>query len=303
MFFTRPIMIFLLICLGLLVTLGPLLASSPFSFLMPSRGGAHSVINFVVIDFQPMEFFKIAVILHVSLLYSKTAHKLDKRSIWESFILPGIGLVLILLEPDLGGTIIVFSTIAIMFFLKGDFKGREVLYSVFSLVGIALFAIIALLFDLIHAYQIERITSWITPFNDPDNGGVTGSGYMNSIQKAAMFATESDTIFSVILEEWGFFGLVFTTSILFAIGCVCVYIGWKSKKRYRQIFCYAFSSLILIQSFVNMGGVTGVIPFTGVTLPFISNGINSFFSLSLGLFLVCVMGRNDELKNLEIKEM
>ena len=120
---------------------------------------------------------------------------------------------------------------------------------------------------------------------------------MNSIQKSGyLYGKYTDFIFVIIVEEWGVIGGVVVIGMLLAIAVLCYRIGSTASDRFGQIYCYGFALLIIVQSGVNIGGVTGVIPMTGVTLPFISSGMNSYIFLTMGLFFVIIIDLDSQRK-------
>ena len=115
-------------------------------------------------------------------------------------------------------------------------------------------------------------------------------------------SASSDYVFMVINEEWGIIGAIFTILILLAIATLCIVIGNKATSRFGMLYSYGFAFLVLFQSFVNVAGISNVIPMTGVTLPFISSGINSLFFMSLGLFVVILIDRESARERKKRKE-
>jgi cell division protein FtsW len=160
--------------------------------------------------------------------------------------------------------------------------------------------------DVLYEHQSARFTAWPDPFSDAldtgwgtvnsliaiSNGNITGAGYLNSIQKTILDTSAStDYIFVIICEEWGLLGALIVIGSLTFISFLSMVIGNNAKDRFGMLYCYGYGLLILLQMFVNVGGVVNVIPMTGVTLPFISSGLNSFLFMSIGLFIVVLIDR------------
>ncbi len=258
------------------------------------RSGARMVIPLGFVDFQPLELFKIALLLYFATKFSTVKPTDTIGDNLKKLILPIIGLLLIMKQPDFGGAMICAIIIFFLLIVNG-----QNLKQLFSLSGIV--ALIGLAgFSFLHEYQKARIFMWLNPFNDAQNtgyqlinsyvaisnGGLLGSGYMSGIQKAGYLSQPgSDFIFATICEEFGIIGALITITSLFCIAIVAIRIGNKAHERFGMLYCYGFAILIFTQTFINIGGVTGVIPMTGVTLPFISVGVNSYLFLSLGVFL------------------
>ncbi len=284
--------------LALYISLGSLLA---VMLVGEYRSGAKMVIGLGLFDFQPLEMFKITILLYFAYQFSTvkpTETLIDsiKKLLWVA-----AGIILIMMQPDFGGAMICLIVMFFMMIINGQhlkYIGR------ITLGGIAagIFAFQFLLQD----YQKNRILMWLNPFNDAQgsgfqlinsyvaisNGGILGSGYMGGIQKAGYLTQPgSDFIFATICEELGLLGAIFTICILFAIALMAINIGNSAHERYGMLYCYGFAILLLTQTFINIGGVSGVIPMTGVTLPYISSGINSYLFLTLGVFLTVPVSR------------
>ncbi|MGL5021446.1 MAG: FtsW/RodA/SpoVE family cell cycle protein, partial [Mycoplasmatales bacterium] len=215
----------------------------------------------------------------------------------------GSGCILLFLQPDLGGMLIVAALIYLMACLYGEFMATIIKITLGIISSIVAFIILGGSTKLLE-HQSGRFTAWIDPFSVAkdegwgavqaliaiSNGDINGTGYLGSIQKT-IFKTgaATDYIFVIICEEWGLIGAVFVIGSLSLLAYVCMLVGNRAKNRFGMLYAYGFGLLILLQLFVNIGGVTNLIPMTGVTLPFISNGINSFVLLSIGLFIVIII--------------
>ncbi len=284
-------------------------------------GGANSSINLIFFNFQPIELAKIVLIMYIAKVFS-TNTNLSNGEYIVKIILPVLIMIgLVFKEPDLGGAVLLSAILVIMIFANG--KNFKIIITTFIIcvIGVILvFAVLPFLLDS-SQYQVARLVAWKNPF-DPSvvgtsgqnliqgytsisNGGLLGAGYLNSAQTTGfLFASSSDFIFTIIAEEFGLLGALGVIVALFAFAYQIFMVGVKSSKKFEYLYCTGFAFLILIQSFINIGGVTGVIPMTGVTLPFISKGINSFMFLSLGFIFVLMIKANikDEKKEKLIKE-
>lgn len=264
------------------------------------RGGARMVIPLGIIDFQPLEMFKITMILYFASEFSELKPSDTVKDILIKLIPIIVGGLLIVVQPDLGGAMICVIVTFFLLVINGQ-RIKELLISSGIFAGLGVVGI-----SFLQDYQKARIFMWLNPFNDPQvsgyqlinsyvaisNGGLLGSGYMSSIQKAGYLSQPgSDFIFAIICEELGLLGAFFTIIILFTIALMAISIGNSAHERFGMLYCYGFALLLLTQTFVNVGGVTGVIPMTGVTLPFISTGINSYLFMTLGVFLTVPISR------------
>ncbi len=284
-------------------------------------GGANSSINLIFFNFQPIELAKIVLIMYIAKVFSTNTNLSNGEYIIKIIIPALIMIGLVFKEPDLGGAVLLSGILVIMIFANG--KNFKIIITTFIIcvIGVVLvFAVLPFLLDS-SQYQVARLVAWKNPF-DPSvvgtsgqnliqgytsisNGGILGAGYLNSAQTTGfLFASSSDFIFTIIAEEFGLLGALGVIVALFAFAYQIFMVGVKSSKKFEYLYCTGFAFLILIQSFINIGGVTGVIPMTGVTLPFISKGINSFMFLSLGFIFVLMIKANirDEKKRKLIKE-
>lgn len=294
------------------------------------RGGAKSVIPLIIVDLQPLELIKIVIILFLAKVFSdrklnflgvfKLHNTNHFKDLWKLAGFMTLPLILIFLEPDLGGTIIVFLVIYVMFILNGAHSVKILKISgVILLIGIIGIIILYTLPVESLDYRLTRIVSWLHPFASPDqetwgihnsligisNGGLFGVHYLNGVQKTFLAnGAATDYIFVTICEEWGIIGALFTVGLILAICYYCIKIGNYAHRRFGMLYCYGYAFLLLIQLIVNIGGVTNVIPMTGVTLPFISNGINSYLFLTLGLFYCfTIQRRSSAYYKLQAKKM
>ncbi|MHA6258617.1 putative lipid II flippase FtsW [Sporosarcina sp. CAU 1771] len=250
-----------------------------------SRNGSQSWIALGPLSLQPAEFMKVALIGKLAALIH--AAKNNKRTVRISHIglilLPG---ALIMIQPDLGSTVIMIIAAFIVLFLAG-YPLRFFFFIGFA--GLAGFVgLIAMA-----TYRLDRIKSYIDPWNDPLGtgfqgiqsifaiapGGLFGHGYGNSRQKYLYLPEpQNDFIFSIIAEELGFIGATFVV-ILFAVFFLATCgIAIRTKGRFQFLMVAGMGSMIIFQTFLNIGVVSGLLPVTGVTLPFISYGGSSLMT-------------------------
>lgn len=266
------------------------------------RNNAKMVFDLFIVDFQPLELYKITIIMFLATRLEKIDHDVNLLELLSKVILPLFGSCLIILQPDLGGAIICAAVVYFMLI----YNGQKVLQLIQLAAAGFIFAAISS-FALLQAYQLDRITTWLNPFASSSgyqlqqsfiaisNGGLFGRGFMASAQKSFLPVPDSDFIFAIICEELGLIGAIFTVSLIFALALYIIYIGTKAHERFGMLYCFGIATLIVIQTIVNIGGVSGLIPMTGVTLPFISSGINSFIFLSIGVFAVIPISRESDI--------
>lgn len=250
-----------------------------------SRNGSQSWIALGPFSLQPAEFMKVALIGQLAALIhtAKGSKRVFRLSHIGLILLPA---ALIMMQPDLGSTVIMIISAFVVLFLAG-YPLRFFFFLGFAGIG-AFVTLIAMA-----TYRLERIKSYIDPWNDPLGtgfqgiqsifaiapGGLFGHGYGNSRQKYLYLPEpQNDFIFSIIAEESGFIGatvvvLLFAMFLLATCG-----IAIRAKGRFSFLMIAGMGSMIVFQTFLNMGVVTGLLPVTGVTLPFISYGGSSLLT-------------------------
>jgi cell division protein FtsW len=248
------------------------------------RNGSQSWIALGPFSLQPAEFVKVALIGKLACSMDKTSKK--KVFYWQHFGLILLPAALIMLQPDLGSAVIMIISAFVILFIAGyPLK----FFTFLGVGGVAAF--IALIAAA--PYRLDRIKSYIDPWNDPLGtgfqgiqslfaiapGGLFGHGYGNSRQKYLYLPEpQNDFIFSIIAEETGFIGATFVL-LLFVVLLVAAFgIAIRTKGRHELLMVAGMGSMIIFQTFLNMGVVSGLLPVTGVTLPFISYGGSSLMT-------------------------
>lgn len=257
------------------------------------RNGSRSWIGIGGLTFQPAEFAKITSIVYLSFLLGKqkTTERIVQFRHFGVLLLP---VILIMLQPDFGSVFILIVAIFILLFIAGypwKFYAGLILLGTGGIVGLILSA----------PYRLKRIQAFLNPWEDPlgsgfqavqslmaiGPAGLFGHGFGQSRQKFLYLPEpQNDFIFAIILEEIGLIGgLVIVSLFVFFI-----YIGIAMAIRATSR-TYFFASITLIlmigfQAFLNMGVVIGLLPVTGVTLPFISYGGTSLVMAWLTIGLV-----------------
>ena len=259
------------------------------------KNGSQSWFGIGGFSFQPAELFKITSILYVS-KYLGDNYLINKKFIKLilTLVMPLIGFLLILIQPDFGSGIVMISAIIIMSLMsKVKFK---------NFVYIGILGVVAIIFMIIsEPYRIERIIAYIDPFSDPlgsgfqiiqslyalSPGGILGRGINSSIQKHFYLPEpQTDFIFAIIAEEYGLVGSII---IILLFGLLFYYgfsLAIKQTEYRKVILCVGIISLIGVQVVINLGVVVGLLPVTGITLPFISYGGSSLLILDIGVGLL-----------------
>lgn len=276
-------------------------------------------------QFQPAELTKILLILFFSQFIMKYKDKLNTAKMIGSMIgLMVIPLFLIFKEPDLSTSIMIVVTFCIMLFIGGlDYRTVFIVLGTVIPVGIVFFSIIMQEGQsILQGYQITRIQAWLNPDKYADSaayqqtnsitaissGMLSGKGLNNNViasVKNGNFISEpqTDFIYAVIGEEMGFIGAAAVIVLLFLIAHECMRIARLSPNLSGAIIADGMAALIAIQGFMNIAVTTGLLPNTGIPLPFVSYGLTSLVSLYLGIGVVLNVGLQcDKRKKSSIEE-
>lgn len=246
--------------------------------------GATRWINLRFITFQPSEIAKFAFIVLSASLLSKSAEKVKSfKGILPVLLIGGIFCALIILEPNMSITICMALLVVVMLFVGGA-KIKHFL--ILSVPAICLVVVLI----LIEPYRLKRLVAFVDPFASKQNegfqlvqsllgislGGMFGSGIFNSRQKFLFLPfAESDFIFSIIAEETGFVGAFVLIIIFVLLFLAIMKVARNAPDKFGFLLAVGIGSLIIIQVLLNIAVVTGLVPPTGLPLPFISAGSTS----------------------------
>ncbi|WP_038364135.1 putative lipid II flippase FtsW [Borrelia persica] len=255
------------------------------TFLSPSVSGAQRWIFFKGISIQPSEIFKVSFTIYLASYLSKFKLKSDNHvSYWiKPMLIFGIFWLLIILQNDYS-TAIYF---AILFFIVLFVAGMPLGY-IFAI--LFTFIPISMLFLLFEPYRVVRIFAFLNPYDDPlgkgyqiiaslnalKSGGLLGKGLgMGEIKLGRLPEANSDFIFSVLGEELGFFGICFAIILFFLFFCFGYFIAIYAKTKFKFFIAFISSLTIFLQSIMNILIAIGLLPPTGINLPFFSAGGSS----------------------------
>lgn len=247
--------------------------------------GAHRWLRVGPVGLQPSEIMKLIIIIYIA-GYSVRRLK-DLQSNWFGFFKPAVLVVLVvslvLIQPDLGTSAVIFATVLGMLFVAGV-KIRQFLV----VIGLGLMGILALIYFV--PWRWERIISFMDPWTDPFGGGYQLTLSLMAIGRGEWFGVglgkglmklgylpdaHTDFIFSIIVEEMGLFTAIIIIATLFFISFRSFYIGRKALERnlyFGFLISYGVGILIGLHTFINVGVATGLLPTKGLTLPFLSYG-------------------------------
>ena len=278
------------------------LASILFSLLVfvpglgIEHGGAKRWIDLGMFTLQPVEFLKLGFVIYFAAWLSGVYKKIHKL---QYGLIPFILLILLvggllLLQPDMGTLLVVTLTGGIMLIAAGA-RWRDI----FSLVGMAAASVTLLVLTV--SYVRARFATFIDPATDVygagyqikqsliaiGSGGVFGRGLGQSVQKFNFLPEPvSDSIFAVAAEELGLIGGIILVSLFVALALRGLKIAARVKDFFGSILVVGIVSLIVIQSFVNMGSILAVLPLTGMPLIFVSQGGSAFLGALAGVGIV-----------------
>ena len=267
------------------------------------RNGSRSWFGVGGFGIQPSEAAKIGLVIFVAKYLSNNYSIMNniKKGVLPILVVIITFFLLIMLEPDFGtGMVITMSLIAMIFISK-------VKVSFFLKIGlVGLLGIVGLI--IVAPYRMARIVSFLNPWSDPlgsgfqiiqslyaiGPGGLFGMGLGNSIQKHFYLPEpQTDFIFSIISEELGFLGVLIVSSIFLFIFYRCIKISLNTKDLFGKYLSFGLSFMIIFQTILNLSVVIGLVPVTGVTLPFISYGGSSLLvsMASVGIILNISRGK------------
>ncbi|ATF41081.1 FtsW/RodA/SpoVE family cell cycle protein [Weissella paramesenteroides] len=246
---------------------------------------------------QPVEYFKISMILYIAHRFSRK--KPDKNG-WfpkikmQDLFIPFLGMMLVFLMPDFGGIVILLLIFLIVLMMAGV-RMRSLL----ALMAGVLAIYIAIPFSLplleklpFFHYQIARFEAYVNPWVAGDsghqlinsyyaisNGGLFGRGLGNSIQKTGYLPEpNTDFIMAIVGEELGAITICIVLIVFAVIICRLVIMGIHAHRMQQRLVLYGIATYVVVQILINLGGVVGILPITGVTFPMVSYGGSSLLS-------------------------
>jgi rod shape determining protein RodA len=258
-------------------------------------GGSARWVSVGPFTFQFSELAKILTIVVLANYLSARQGRLNSlASILGACVLVGPAWILVMLQPDLGTSLVFAAVLAGMLFLSG-----ASLRWLGILGGIAAAAVPFAWTHVLHDYQRERLASFLSPTPDIQgagyqlyqsliavgSGGWAGKGLTNGTQNQLNYlpVQATDFVFAILAEELGFIGAMVVVLLFVGLLWRVLVTGWRSKDPFGTVFASGVAAWILFQLFVNVGMVIGMMPITGIPLPFISHGGASLISIAIGL--------------------
>lgn len=320
-------------------------------FFTKTVNGAHGWIVIGPLSFQPAEYLKIIIVWFLAFTFARRQELIetyDYQALTKRKWLPRkwgdlkdwrvYSLVMILLvaaQPDLGNAAIIVLTALIMYSVSGvGYRWFSAILAIVTALSAAFLGLIAVVGVKtmekvpVFGYVAKRFSAFFNPFDDltdsghqlahsyyaMSNGGWFGCGLGNSIEKAGYLPeATTDFVFSIVIEELGLIGAGLILALLFFLILRIMHVGIKAKNPFNSMIALGIGGMMLMQTFVNIGGISGLIPSTGVTFPFLSQGGNSLLVLSVAIGFVLNIDANEkreeiireaeeELKNKEITQ-
>ena len=267
--------------------------------------GATRWINIAGISLQPSEFVKYTLILALA----KYFHSINNDSSFiKTLIIPLIitivPVLLVITQPDLGTALIILLGGISLFWISG------LNYKYFIAGVFLILCSLPVLWQYLKDYQKDRVLTFFNPERDPlgngyhimqskialGSGGIFGKGYMEGTQSHLNFLPEmqTDFIFTMLGEEFGFIGTLLLLLIYAALIMISIRLALKSRSLFSKYLSLGVCNVFFIYVFVNIGMVTGLLPVVGVPLPFISYGGSSMLAVmfGFGLLMNCYINRN-----------
>ena len=268
------------------------------SFFGITASGSQRWVNLYIINLQPSELMKIAIII----CFAKFFHRIQLKNVnnLKNILFPivilVIPIVLVISQPDLGTSILIALSGLVVLWLSGV-NVKYFVYSTLVLIIAAPFVI-----SFLKPYQKLRILTFFDPVKDPlgagyqiiqskiavGSGGIMGKGFLKGTQSYLEFLPEkhTDFIFTLYSEEFGFIGSILLLILYAIIILRIIVIGSSSRSFFGRLFCYGFAASLFIYISVNMCMVLGLLPIVGSPLPIMSYGGSSMLATMVGFALV-----------------
>lgn len=302
-------------------------------FVTRPVNGAHGWLIVGGISIQPAEYLKILLVWFLAQRFSYKQEDIEiydyqaltynrwfPRTLndWRTITAFLIGIVVIM--PDLGNATILALTVLIMVSVSGiGHRWFSALLSILVggstliLTSIWLIGVDKVSKVPVFGYVAKRFSAFYNPFTDVSgaghqlansyyaivNGGWFGLGLGNSIEKRGYLPeAQTDFVFSIVIEELGFIGASLILALLFFLILRIILVGIRAKDPFNSMMALGIGGMMLMQTFINIGGISGLIPSTGVTFPFLSQGGNSLLVLSVGIAIVLNIDANEKRANI-----
>lgn len=268
------------------------------------RNGSRSWFGIGSFGIQPSEIAKIGLVIFTAkfLARNDNVKKNSKYFVWPILLIIFLFFGLIMLEPDFGTGMVIVASLVGLIFITGTKLGVFIKLGFLGLIGIIGLIIAA-------PYRLQRITSFLNPWNDPlgsgfqiiqslyaiGPGGLLGFGFLNSRQKHFYLPEpQTDFIFSIICEEFGILGVLIVSILFITIFYKCIKISYECTDLFGKYLAFGLSFMLIFQTLLNLMVVVGILPVTGVTLPFISYGGSSLLTSLIMIGIIINISKNSD---------
>ncbi|MCT8137267.1 putative lipid II flippase FtsW [Anaerobacillus sp. CMMVII] len=278
--------------------------------------GATRWINVGFTNIQPSEFVKLWMIIYLAHVYSRKQMYINQfgRGVLPPLIIIVGIFALIMKQPDLGTASLILAVAGLMVFCSG-----AKMFHLVSLASISGFVVWT--YAKSEEYRMNRLTGYMDPFADETgtgyqliqsyiamaHGGVTGAGFGQSVQKLFYLPeAHTDFIMAIVAEELGMFGVLFVFTCLGLIVFRGIVIGTRANTPFGSLLAFGISFQIALQVCLNVGAVSGVLPITGIPLPFMSYGGSSLMITAISLGILANIARCSPRKvkqNIELEKV
>lgn len=283
--------------------------------------GAVGWINLKFINIQPLEIAKLALVVYLAFVLGRRFDRIRPGYIWENLsgptVIAFITVAMVIVEPDFGGAAILLMIVSVMFAVSG-IPAQTVLKTIVVLITLIALLIVGILVwnpkFIQNSYQFQRFLAFMHPFKLQrtsgaqlvnsyyaiHNGGLFGLGLGNSIQKRGYLPEPyTDFILSITAEELGTIGAIVMLTLLFYLMYRIMEVGVHAFSQYDALVCFGVATILFTETLFNVGAVLGLLPITGVTLPFISYGGSSIIVLTSAIGLVLNVSAKEKKLKLE----
>ncbi|HEX7783283.1 MAG TPA: rod shape-determining protein RodA [Sphingobium sp.] len=269
-------------------------------------GGSQRWINLGFMQLQPSEFMKPMIVLAVSQFYARLPVGELRRwaAIWPALVLIGLPAALVMIQPDLGTSIMITAGGVTIMFLAG------LPLRLFIGSGLAGAAAVPVVFSFLHDYQQKRVLIFLDPESDPlgagyhisqskiaiGSGGVFGKGFLNGTQSHLDYLPEghTDFVFATMAEEWGLMGgmaLILAFGLLFRWG---IRVALRTNDKFSRLVAAGLTTTIFFYVAINTLMVMGLAPVVGIPLPFMSYGGSSMLTVMLCIGIIMAIDRGQK---------
>ncbi|MBY0293417.1 MAG: rod shape-determining protein RodA [Alphaproteobacteria bacterium] len=268
--------------------------------------GAQRWIDLYIIQLQPSELMKIALVMALARYFHSQRLPLPFHKLFFPLCLIFIPVMLLLRQPDLGTAMVLMMAGGALFFLAG------VSIWIFGIVLISIGASLPILWSFLHEYQKKRVLMFFDPSQDSlgagyhitqskialGSGGMWGKGYMQGTQASLNFLPEKQTdfIFTLLCEEWGFMGGSFLLSLYALLIIACFRIIFTTQDDFGRFVAAGMTLLFFLYVFINVAMVMGLLPVVGIPLPLVSYGGTAMLTLLMGFGFILNVGLHRTLK-------